>query len=565
MGLLSRKVEQLLSDLEDGKLHLSAAPISSDFDQLKLDLERVRKLENGEVDLHTCSDLVKSASRSLALARQVVQEGAVPPRADDHGQITKEQVETAQRQYFRIIGDFFEGVTECPAERYCQGESFGHRIKKDVTKTAVNLEKRFPDFLAATQVFYRDNASLLMRGTKLYSGLTAVVGGTTRFPETAFDGYRKMALYADTVFIPDPVLPWLETEREHEQFRHVKMLESCHDILQLRPLTDADLPDPAALVFPSWEKSLEEKDVLTKDGIGELALAFFSHYLGARFEDESEILEFVTGSGKEAFRDAVNRHRLFIPPEAGGAMSVDEGVALWHQYNRRWRTKEYCEGLEGQSNESLAWLAIMERLAPQFHIRDNARMIGAQPLLWHPNHYHYFNLCANATNEGLEQEKVIDRKTVTLLAALNQPSLAWLGNVGIHDLVRLRQANANEKLRKELATYIRELADTGPDALNRVAADVGRGLASLLTQHAAEAESLWHAFKKQLALDGTLVVTAGVALSAWLAGASAWAIPGLGGMAASGGNLLKDTIHYGMDRSRLSRSMMGILSAAKSE
>ncbi|HSE16286.1 MAG TPA: hypothetical protein VLB46_04490 [Pyrinomonadaceae bacterium] len=28
-----------------------------------------------------------------------------------------------------------------------------------------------------------------------------------------FDSVRKMLLYADTILIPDPILPWLESER----------------------------------------------------------------------------------------------------------------------------------------------------------------------------------------------------------------------------------------------------------------------------------------------------------------------------------------------------------------
>src|SRR5262249_14195472 len=149
------------------------------------------------------------------------------------------------------------------------------------------------------QQFYRENSSILLKGTKLYSGLTAVVGGSSAFPEAAFDGYKKIALYADTVFVPDPVLPWLEINRPHDQFQMVRLLEACHDLLRLRPIVDSHLPYPAVIVFPSWEKSLEENDEFTQDGIGELALSFFSHYLGARFEDESEIIEFLDGSGKE--------------------------------------------------------------------------------------------------------------------------------------------------------------------------------------------------------------------------------------------------------------------------
>ncbi len=372
-----------------------------------------------------------------------------------------------------------------------------------------------------------------------------------------------MALYADTVFIPDPVLPWIESERRHESFRAPRLLEACHDILRLLPLVNADLPYPAVLIFPSWEKSLEETDSQTMDGIAELSLSFFSHYLGTRFEDESEILEFIQGKGRQVFRDAVNRHALFIPPECKMPMTVDEGIKHYHEYMRTWRTKEYCEEREKHAPEVLVWLSIMERIGPQFHIRDNARMTSAQPLLWHPTHYHYFHLCATATSEILEQEKIIDRKTVALLAALNKPAVAWLGNVSVEDLVRLRAENANEKFRSDLSKHLGALNETGPEDVNRIAADVARAIASLISQHSDNVEKLWQDYKKKLALDSGLVVTAGIALSPWLS-SMLGVLPGVSA-AVAGGSIFKNFVGYQMDKRVFARSVMGILSSAKNK
>jgi hypothetical protein len=515
-------------------------------------LLKIQVLPNGEIDLTTCTPLVRHLSKTILSAKRAMQDDDTPPAGPLLHDFTPTQVEATQREYFQLIQAFFEDTTGRPSELFAKYQSFSDEVRADARNIGIRLQKTLPEFAVKLQKFYGRHSSMLMGAATLYGGLNAVIGGTSGFPQSAFDGYRKMALYADTVFIPDPVLPWIESARENEAFRAPRLLQACHDILRLRPLANAQLPYPAVLVFPSWEKSLEAHDEQTIDGIEELALSLFSHYLGTHFDDQSEALAFIQGSGRDQFRRAVNRHGLLVPPECDRPVSVDEGIEQYRAYIRTWRPKAFQETTERLSPEALAWMLISERLAPQFHLRDNARMLSAQPLLWHPTHYHYFHLCANATSALLENEKVIDRQTVTLLAALNTPPLAWLGNVSVDDLVRLRELNANEKLRKDLAAHIRALTDTGLDDVNRVGADIARGIASLLSQHSAEVEKLWHEYKKKLVLDSIgVVVTASVALSPLLSGLVAAL-----GTSAAVGNFARNLIQYGIDSSALSRSFI---------
>jgi hypothetical protein len=563
MGVLTRRIEELLSLLESGKIVLPAAETSECLAELKRDLEKIRRLPTGEIDLKTCTPLVRHLSRTILSTKKFLDHSEKPPAADLPDDISPKRVIEAQREYFQLVSQFFEETTETRAELFGKYDSFGDSIRRDAKNIGTRMEKTLPDFIAAHQRFCGENSSILLNASKIFSGMNAVVGGSSAFPDSAFNGYRKMALYADTVFIPDPILPWLEVGREHEGFWGPRLLEACHDVLRLLPLANAELPHPAVLVFPSWEKTLEENDSQTMDGIGELSLSFFSHYLGTRFEDESEILEFIQGTGKEAFRAAVNRHALFIPPQCKTPMSVDEGIKYYHEYLQAWRTKSYCAKMARLSPEVLVCLSIMERLAPQYHIRDNARMTSAQPLLWHPTHYHYFHLCATATAEVLEQEAVIDPKTVALLAALNRPALSWLGNVSIDDLVRLRAENANEKFRTALSKHLGALNETDPAGVNRIAADVARGIASLISEHSDNVRKLWEDYKKKLALDGGLVVTAGIALSPWLS-SMLGVLPGVAA-AAAGGSIFKNFVGYQMDKRVFAKSVMGILSSAKND
>ncbi len=99
-----------------------------------------------------------------------------------------------------------------------------------------------------------------------------MLGGSSRFPDAALGGVRKAALYADTIYVPDPLLPWIEIDRVEERFRHMELLLAYQTLLQLKPLVDAQLSYPAVIVFPSWEKSLETCDTVTQDGIAKLTL-----------------------------------------------------------------------------------------------------------------------------------------------------------------------------------------------------------------------------------------------------------------------------------------------------
>jgi hypothetical protein len=53
-------------------------------------------------------------------------------------------------------------------------------------------------------------------GTQL-DGLTLVRGGSRRFTESHLASVRKIVLDADTMFIPDPNLPWVESARLRKQ------------------------------------------------------------------------------------------------------------------------------------------------------------------------------------------------------------------------------------------------------------------------------------------------------------------------------------------------------------
>jgi hypothetical protein len=559
MGYLQRRISFLISELEQGRVVLTEDVLKSESGlQLQKELLAVHRMQNGEIDLSSCSPLVRSTARNLYLLKhsETAEKNA---EQKNISAVSPEAISTAMKVYFQILEEFFIEATGTQPDKFAVGLSFSERVSRDAVGIAHRGQRAWETYVPKILKFQGENTELLLGAGKSIGGLKNVMGGSSRFPGAAFDGFRKFALYTDTIFIPDPVLPWLEVDREEERFRHVHLIEACHELLQLKPLVDANLPYPAVVVFPSWEKSLEANDEQTQDSLSGLILDFFSHYLNASFEDESEIMSYITSSGRDHFRQAVDRHHLFLPPEAESVLPFNEALEQYKRSIATWRSQEWIDAAEKAPPELLVFNGIIERLIPQFHIRDNAYTLGAQPLFWLEPHFHYFRLCSEGGNNELKDKGLLNSQTLSTLQSLLRPNLAWLGNVPIKDIARLREENQNETFRRRLSSYVTELSESQLDDLDRVAAEVTRGIAALLAEHDKEAKRIDEEYdKKHVATIVGSILTTGAAFYPWLApflGSAALLVPV--------GKAAIDFYNKFQDRQTLARSLTGTLSHAQ--
>jgi len=559
MSYLQRRIALLVNELEQGKLKLSEDILGSEVGvQLRNDLLSIQKLPNGEIDLSSCSSLVKSTAKTLYLVKRSTE--LEDQKEQNSTIVSPDTISIVMKEYFQMLEDFFIDATGIKPDKFAIHSSFSEQIRKNAEMINRKAPKTLEKYVPAILNFHGKNTNLLLNAGKAIGGLKNVMGGNSRFSKSAFDGLRKFALYTDTIFIPDPILPWVEIERKEERFIYARLLEACHDLLRLKPLVDANLPYPAVVVFPSWEKSLENSDNQTQDGISELILSFFSYYLNATFEDESEIVNYVTNSGKERFFETVERHQLFFAPNATSILPINEAIKQYKNEISTWRSKEWMDAIEKESSEFLVLNGIMERILPQFHVRDNAFTLDAQPLFWLDPHFHYFKLCSEAGNNSLKDEGLLNPKTLATLQSLLHPNLAWLGNVPIQDLARMREENQNEAFRRKLSSYIGELSESKLGNIDQVAAEVTRAIASLLAEHDKEAKQMNEEYdKKHMTTIPLSLLTAGVSFYPWLTpfiGASA--------MLAPVGKAAFDFYNKSRDKRTLTRTLTGVLSVAHS-
>lgn len=227
-------------------------------------------------------------------------------------------------RFLNVLGEFFTRFTGTSAERFARPDQFEAAVRKSSRLASAKAGKEFERGIETLQEFCRQKGTASFGAARGPGGLKLVLGGSSRFLNSTLSSTRSMLLYADTVLVPDPVLPWMEQQRQVETFPSVRILEAAFHRLQLKPLVDADLRYPAVAVFQSWEGSLEANNPLTLDGMAALAISFFSHYLDESFEDETEILEYAEKHA-DSFLAAVERHFLLVAPGSSpvGALGVE--------------------------------------------------------------------------------------------------------------------------------------------------------------------------------------------------------------------------------------------------
>ncbi len=363
-------------------------------------------------------------------------------------------------QAMRELGERMRGSTKLAAERTAAGESA----------------------LQLLSAHYGASKNARLAAASGAAGMKFVLGGgSSNFGQSALAASRSMLLYCDTLLIPDPVLPWVEVSRREERFPTARILENLFQVLQLAPLARAGLGHPAIIVFPSWEKSLEQDDERTRDMQEAMIFNFFSHFLDAKLEDLSEVFAFAD-SHPGRLLEAVRKHRLFIAQGGTGAEDLPEAIA---SQRRSWKTSRseefYTNHLRDLPDAKVVALAIVERLGTQFHASDNAESLRASPLFSLPAQWHYFCLLQRAASDA-----VPELGSPLTAAGITQPSLRWLGNIPVPELVELRRHAENEKFRERIASYVATLGDVSVEEAPRVSAEVERSVMALLVEHQNE-------------------------------------------------------------------------------
>jgi len=391
-------------------------------------------------------------------------------------------------------------------------------------------------------------------------GIKAVMGGGAHFRATQFAAAKRMVLYTDTVLIPDPIFALIESPRPEERFRSIRILQEMFFMLRLKPLVDADLGVPPVVVFPSFDRLLQQHDQTSREKLTEFVGSTLGVLLNLPLTCIEDAVAFATKHPEE-FLEAVRAKQLLVAPGGPIGEPLDEALRRYISEIGEWRTPSYMSFVNSLSDAQKVCNALLERFEPQFHLIDNAIGMRAQPLLSVEQQAYYFKLSAKARNDSLERESTISAATRASIDALATQQFEWLSNATIEALVEMRLNNENGQFRKRLAESTSLLRDADFKDTDRVAAEVASGIGGLLNDYRSEAKRLEDKYRRKYSsLAAVSWLSVGAILIPHLAPLFA-PVSGLG----LAGTYAKTKIEERGERKDLANSLVGILANAQDD
>jgi hypothetical protein len=403
---------------------------------------------------------------------------------------------TVQREYFGILDEFFRRATGCSAEEFAPLDSFDEKISAEAKDLGPRAAQAFLYAHEALGVFYERFSAYVFSEAKNLPGLKLVLGGTSHLGKSQLESVRKMLLYADSILIPDPILPWVESPRFEERFRNVSLLEAAFNLLHFKPLVDADLPSVPLVVFPSFEKTLEERDPTTQGRIAFLISRVLSHFLDRSFDNLKELKQFATANEAE-FLQAIDQQNLFVAPGGHVGQPLQEALELYETEVKRWRSRSYQATMKDMPKGLVALIGQIERLTPQYHLLENAEELSACPLVPLSSQWHYYSLISKFFAAQVQAQGILDSQTISAMDSMSEAPRAWLGNISITELVDLLSNRENEAFRARLRELAYQLRGASVTDLNRVVPIVCQGISALLEAHHSQIKVIQERYKSR--------------------------------------------------------------------
>lgn len=530
----------------------------------------------GLVDTSRLSEDALSFGRSAGFALGFMTQR----QKDQHPPSRALPVRETQPELFRLFAELFAALTGRAVELIVTEQEINDRMMWRIKHEPDAMAKSANAVLDELAAFYTANAVKLFQHAKTLGGMRLVTGGQRKFGPSALNAVRITGLYTDTQLVPDPIYPFLSANL-HLNARHLQLAHVLFYVLQLRPLVDADLPVPPVFVFPSFEESLEEHDAHTKYGIEQIAVRMIGPLCNGTVTSVDELFEYAHKSGAP-FAESLLASDLFIPPggQPNQRLGLDEAVKAYIGGLEGIRSEKMLSKLKALPSGVLLLNGVIERLRPHYHLLENARELGAQPLLSQHVHWHYFEKCAQANAEDLRRKNVLSEQALQTLRAVQDDSLSCLANIPVETLTELIANNEHRWLREELNKFTVQLSGGVAIDTNEMVRELNHGLASLVQRQLKAMNDIErkkamndierkYAPKKMAAFIGGgagLTVAAAATLLPSLSPFLGVALPTAAAVAAIGGGVLgfgKEKIGEHVEKRQASRSMLGVLATVR--
>lgn len=474
-----------------------------------------------------------------------------------------------QTRYFEILEEFFTSVTGKTPQEFSSLGEFSGAVRKMGAEIQADKDRRssmmiaYPRLEKKLSALYREEGVDAFIAVQNLSTCKLNLGGGSRFAETQLIATRKSLLYADTMLIPDPVMPWIEKNRDEEKFQHVIPLQMAFFILHLSDLLGEGFDVPPFVIFPSFEKTLEDNDEVTQKNTVQLVTEIFSHYIDPGIRTFEDIIGLSTKFPNK-FLEKVEASGLFVSPggKIGGGLKKE--IENYKSKIIEWRSKDWCNKFLSKSDCLIVINGIVERIQPQYHMLENSDELRSHPFLCVDGPAHYYQLISNMKNEKASKAGSFDAHTDSILRSLVSTRLDFLANIEDSQIIELRKTDENIRFRRELRDLVNSLPQTKLDDLKYVVSEVCAHVEATISVYEQDIKGIrgkYGAKHKHTLLvgAGTLTVTIFPVLAPFLG-----ALLPLGGIATAS-KYISDKLSELEEIDQASHSMAGVMSLAKKE
>ncbi len=388
-----------------------------------------------------------------------------------------------QNGLFSHLSEFFRRATgtQIP-EKFSTFDSFADVLHDRAPTLAKRARDAFDWAEENIRPYYAKESAFAYTNAKQLGGLKLVQGGGSGFLATQLASVRGSLLYADTVMIPDPVLPWFETDRGEERFRLTKLLQAVFAVLHLKPLIDANLKIPPVCLFPSFEKVLDDSDPITQERTSQLITDVFAHYVDPGFRHLDEVIQFAN-SNPEAFLRKVDEAGLFVAPGGLIGEPVHQALAGYLASLEIWRSSEWLAEFHQLPVHAQVLNGIMERITPQYHLLENSDELASHPLVAIEQQAHYLKRIAEVHNARLTRLQILDPAREALIQGLSHKRMRWLNNVPTDALIELRRNGENVQFRDRLLKSFNAFHSADLSNIDRVASELATEISRMQAEH----------------------------------------------------------------------------------
>lgn len=464
-----------------------------------------------------------------------------------------------QSTYLDILNEFFVGVVGKCSSSFTSFDEVHCELKSNLHKSDCVMNC-FADMEQSLRSLYSSQGPDAFKFAQELNACKLVLGGSSRFYGTQLNATKRALLFADTVLIPDPILPYLERERPEEKFLYIHIIKTVFFVLQMKDLNSKSFDMLPFFIFPSWEKSLEEHDQHTQEQTKQLITDIFSHYVDSGIKTSDEIYDFAVNNEK-TFLDQVEKSQLFVAPGRKAGDSVRVAMRHYKTEMLSMRSQEWCDEYLRLPELAIIINAVCERILPQFHLLENADELKSNPLLCIDSQAHYYQLVSSMKNSFISDYVKFDAQTSGIVRALTDTRLDFLSNIPYEQMIEIRKSNENVEFRKQLRELVNSLPTTKIADLAHVSSEVCAYVEASVSKHRKEVEAIKVKYKtkhKQTAVIGTasLAVALYPVLAPFITGV---------GLMATGGKYINDKLEERNELKQVSHSLMGVISLAKSQ